>query len=106
MSVDTGEAMDCTAYPQFSFGGSTTLPGFTPAQNGEIGDLVKGLAVGGLSEAEQRQIQDRVDEIAVTVPESERPYHYTGLWGTGLAWLGGAILAVSLLLFAGRRVRR
>lgn len=99
LSVDTGEAMACTAYPQFPSGGTTTLPGFTPAQNGEIGDLVKQLAAGGLSEAEQRRIQDRVDEIAATVPESERPYHYTGLWGTGLALLGGAIVVVSLLLF-------
>ncbi|WIX83524.1 hypothetical protein QRX50_23560 [Amycolatopsis carbonis] len=98
LSIDTGEAMACTSLP-LSFGGSLDFPGFTSAQQTEIGALVQRLAADGLAEAEQQRNQSRVDEIAAAVPDSARSYHYTGLWGTGLAWLGGAIVVAALVLF-------
>ncbi|MGW4488371.1 hypothetical protein ACWEOE_31550 [Amycolatopsis sp. NPDC004368] len=98
LSVDTGEALSCTA-SSVSFGAPMGFAGFTPQQDGEIGDLVHQLAADGLTEAEQKRIQTRVDEIAARVPEAKKPYHYTGLWGTGLMWLGGAIIAAALVLF-------
>lgn len=33
------------------------------------------------------------------MPTDQQPYRYSGLWGSGLAWTGGGIIAAGLLLF-------
>ncbi|OLF15458.1 hypothetical protein [Actinophytocola xanthii] len=98
LDVETGEAMSCTNL-NTSFGAPFAFSGFTAGQNEEVAALVERLGDGGLSEGEQRRIQDRVDELAATVPAENRPYHYSGLWGTGLALLGGGIIVAGLVLF-------
>jgi hypothetical protein len=49
--------------------------------------------------ADEVQIQQRIDEFAATVPESARPQPegLGPLRGAGLAWTGGALIAVGLL---------
>lgn len=80
-------------------GASVSFPGFTEAQNEEIEALAEELGVDILSEADEVQIQHRIDEIAATVPESARPQPegFGPLRGAGLAWAGGALIAVGLL---------
>ncbi|WP_326837457.1 hypothetical protein VSH64_21630 [Amycolatopsis rhabdoformis] len=98
LSADTGEALACTP-SGISFGATQGFPGFTPAQDGEVGALVRRLAPGGLTEAEQQQIQTTVDRLAAGVPEANRPYHYSGLWGTGEMGVGGALVVAAPVLF-------
>ncbi|MGC7096267.1 hypothetical protein ACPZ19_16455 [Amycolatopsis lurida] len=53
-----------------------------------------------LVESDQARIQQRIDEIAATVPESARSHGALSLgplWGAGLAWAGAAALVLSLL---------
>lgn len=98
LDTDTGEPLDCTSFEELAFA-SVAFSGFTSEQNAEIASLAKRLGAGGLTETEQRRIQDRVDAIAATVPAQSRPYHYTGLWGTGLALTGAGIIVAGLVLF-------
>jgi hypothetical protein len=79
------------------------FPGFSDAQNQEVTDLAKQLGGDGLSTADQQQIQGLVDQFAATVPAAQRPHYDEGvsvepLWGAGLAWVGAAALAVSVLV--------
>lgn len=77
---------------------TVSFPGFTAAQDKEIEALAQSLGTDGLSEADQDLIQQRIDEFAATVPESDRPHHDEGMFGplrgTGLAWTGGAALVL------------
>jgi hypothetical protein len=98
LDVATGEPVTCTGL-DIPVGAGVGFAGFTAERNREIASLAARLGEGGLTDAEQRQVQARVDEIAATVPEEDRPYRYSGLWGTGLALLGGAIIAAGVLLF-------
>jgi hypothetical protein len=88
-------------------GASVSFPGFTEAQNKQIEALAEELGADILSEADEVQIQQRIDEIAVTVPESARPQPagLGPLRGAGLAWTGGALIAVGLagVVLASRR---
>lgn len=114
LDVASGEPLSCRPGYAGVIGGYAMddLPGFTDAQNDEILALAKSLGGDGLSTAEQGQIQDRVDQIAATVPAAERPDRKPGLWGARQAKLGGALalagvvgLAV-LVLLATLSVRR
>jgi hypothetical protein len=104
LSSDTGQPLDCTSLDT-SFGAGVAFSGFTAEQNEEIAALAKRLGSDGLTGAEQQQIQGRVSQLAATVPKDKQPYHYSGLWGAGLAWTGGGIIAAGLLLFATLRRR-
>ncbi|MGN9793093.1 hypothetical protein ACTMTU_18630 [Streptomyces sp. OZ13] len=105
LDIENGEPLDCV--PSYVIGGSprVDLPGFTDAQNDEVAALGGQLGSGGLSDAEQRQIQDRVDKIAATVPAADRPRPDSatvwladaGVWGARRAWLGGGLVAVGVV---------
>ena len=99
LDVTDGEPLGCRPGYAGVIGGwaRNDLPGFTDAQNEEILALAEELGSDGLSTAEQRQIQDRVDQITATVPAAERPDRKPGLWGARLAWLGGAMVVVGIL---------
>lgn len=99
LSVEDGEVLDCV---QAGMGGSgrVSLPGFTRAQNEQVQALAEERGQDGLSAADQREIQERVDRILATVPPSELPYHDQWTWGSNRAWLGAGMVAVAVLGFA------
>jgi hypothetical protein len=114
LDVTDGKPLSCRPGYAGVIGGypRNDLPGFTDAQNEDVLTLAEGLGGDGLSATEQRQIQDRVDQIVGTVPAAERPDRKPGLWGARQAWVGGGLalagvvgLAV-LLLLAVRGVKR
>ncbi|MEQ0565117.1 hypothetical protein ABJI51_39085 [Amycolatopsis sp. NEAU-NG30] len=74
-----GEVLRCTHGAEVT----VRFPGFTDAQN-----------AGTLTESDQARIQQRIDELAATVPESARPRHaeLLPLSGAALAWTGVALL--------------
>ena len=77
-----------------------SLPGFTQAQNQEVLSLARDLGNGGLSAADQREIQTLVDGFAATVPDAARPDH-PSIWDPNYAWLGVPMFlagAVGLIL--------
>jgi hypothetical protein len=81
---------------------SVDFPGFTDAQNDEIESLALTLGEDGLSDADQERIQQRIDDFAATVPDSDRPRFDASvsigpLRGAGLAWTGGAALLFGVL---------
>jgi hypothetical protein len=100
----TGDAVACRT-GDFPAGAGVAFPGFTTEQTHEIVALSARLGADGLDEAEQRQVQARVDAIAATVPDDRHGYHYTGLWGTGLALTGAAVIAAALAAFVALRRR-
>ena len=93
----TGQVLDCA-------GSDFTVkrPGFTKAQNAEIEALAKELGADSfmLDESDQVRIQQRIDDIAATLPESVRrdgALSLGPLWGADLAWTGVAAIVLSLL---------
>ncbi|WP_328617498.1 hypothetical protein OHS18_15285 [Amycolatopsis sp. NBC_00355] len=90
-------------------GSSVRFPGFSDAQNDDVEALAKNLGADSLSTVDRARIQQRVDEIAATVPEPARPHYDEGMslgpvWGAGLAWAGGAVaLLGGLGLYLRRR---
>ncbi|HEX3788812.1 MAG TPA: hypothetical protein VHW44_13185 [Pseudonocardiaceae bacterium] len=102
VDVDNGQPLFCAA--EVSGVGSpinqtVLVPGFTRAQDDEITQLAGSLGANGLSVAAQHQIQDRVNQIAATVPPADRPGHGAFLWGTRRAWIGGSMILVGILGF-------
>lgn len=99
LDVTDGKPLACRPGYAGVVGGraSSDLPGFADAQNEQVRALAEELGSGGLSAAEQRQIQDRVDQISATVPTAERPDRKPGLWGARLAWLGGGMVVAGIL---------
>lgn len=86
------------------------LDGFSRAQNNEVLALAERLGRNGLSEADQRQIQDRVDEIVATLSLEEQKL-IPGPSGVDRVLLGAVMLAVVGLIFGvqwwqKRRLRR
>jgi hypothetical protein len=86
------------------------LDGFSEEQNNEVLALAERLGLDGLSEADQRQIQDRVDEIAATVSLEEQKL-IPGPSGVDRVLLGAMMLAAVGLIFGvqwwrERRLRR
>ncbi|MEV0729747.1 hypothetical protein [Polymorphospora sp. NPDC050346] len=114
LDVTDGKPLSCRPGYAGVVGGyaRNDLPGFADAQNEQVLALAEGLGGDGLSSAEQRQIQDRVDQILATVPAAERPDRKPGLWGARQAWLGGGLAMagviglVALLLLAIRATKR
>ncbi|MFC0529719.1 hypothetical protein [Phytohabitans kaempferiae] len=114
LDVTTGKPLSCRPGYAGAIGGyaRNDLPGFADADNEDVLALAETLGADGLSTAEQREIQDRVDQIVTTVPDAERPDREPGLWGARQAWLGGGLVAagvvglVALLLLAIRTVKR
>ncbi|MGK5553314.1 hypothetical protein ACSNOI_17015 [Actinomadura kijaniata] len=96
LHVDDGKPMDCVA-PGMSGSGRVRLPGFTTDQNDQVRTLAQRLGHDGLSAAEQREIQHRVDELAATVPPSKRPYGKQAVSGAGRIWLGAGMALTGLL---------
>jgi hypothetical protein len=99
LSVRDGEPLDCVS-AGLSGSGRVRLPGFTDAQDEQVETLAEQLGTDGLSAAEQREIQDRVDKLTATVPPSARPYRDQAVWGAGRAWLGAG-MAIAGILGAG-----
>jgi hypothetical protein len=110
--VTNGERLFCGGAGAIPIGNSGRFPGFTDAQNQDVTALAEKLGSGGLSTDEQRQIQQRADQIAATVPsEARRPHDSYDIdllgdfslslgpfWGSRLTWLGVAALASSVLV--------
>lgn len=116
--VSDGEVLSCEPYGVTGGLGSgeADFPGFTDRQNQDVTDLALRLGRAGLSRADRRRIQDRVDRYAATVPASRRPHYdegvqyYGPLWGAGLAWAGGGAMVgscvlIGLIMFGTRRRR-
>jgi hypothetical protein len=99
MYVDVTDGKTLACRPSYALSGrsGTSLSGFTEAQNDEVRALAEELGRDGLSAAEQREIQDRVDQILTTVPAAERPDRRPGLWGARQAWLCGALAMAGVL---------
>jgi hypothetical protein len=99
MHLDVADGKPLACRPGYAIGGSSrgTLAGFTEAQNDEVRALAEELGGDGLSAADQREIQDRVDQILTTVPTAERPDRKPGLWGARQAWLCGGLAVAGLL---------
>jgi hypothetical protein len=105
LDIENGAPLDCV--PSYVMGGSprVELPGLTDAQNDEVAALGGQLGSGGLTDAEQRRIQDRVDALAATVPAGDRPRPDSatvwpaeaGVWGARRAWVGGGMVAVGVV---------
>ncbi|TCC64565.1 hypothetical protein E0H73_09275 [Kribbella pittospori] len=91
VDVTTGDPLQCLS------SGSGSLPGFSDEQQSEVVGLSKQLGEGGLTGAEQDQVQKRVDRIADSLPPDRRPQH-PWLWGWKLGVLG--LLAVLTALVA------
>ncbi len=77
--------------------GRVTLPGFTDEQDEQLAELLTRLAPDGLPAAEQREIQQRVDELAAAVPPEARPYGDRRVWGAGQAWPGAGMVVVAII---------
>jgi hypothetical protein len=95
---DGGGVLTCAGSSE----SSVDFPGFTDAQNEEIESLALTLGEGGLSDTEQERIQQRIDDIAARVPDSDRPRYEPFMslgpvWGAGLAWAGGGALLLGVL---------
>lgn len=98
LNVTDGKPLACRpGYAGVGGFARSDLPGFADAQNEEVRALAEKLGSDGLSAAEQRQLQDRVDQISATVPTAERPDRKPGLWGARLAWLGGGMAVAGIL---------
>ncbi|MFC6879396.1 MULTISPECIES: hypothetical protein [Actinomadura] len=96
LNVEDGKQLSCI--PSRFAGGwgyEGELPGFTAEQTDEVMALSESLGADGLSDADQRQIQQRVDQIAATVPPAQRPHRPT-IWGARRAWLGIGMIAVAI----------
>jgi hypothetical protein len=107
--LEDGAPLGCSPVPLTEV--NVNLPGFSKAQNGDLESLAAELGAGGLSAAEQQQIQGLVDRYAAGVPAEERPYpaeayiSLYGIWGARLGWLGvgmlGAAVAIAIVLHRG-----
>jgi hypothetical protein len=75
------------------------VPGFSTAQNREITQMAESLGAHRLSVAAQHQIQDRMNQIAATLPPAGRPDHGAALWGTRRSWTGAGVALVGILSF-------
>lgn len=104
--VSDGEVLSCEPRGVSGVIGpdEADFPGFTDKQNQDVTDLARRLGSGGLSPADRRRIQDRVDRYAATVPASRRPHYdegvrdYGPLWGAGLAWAGAGAVATPFVV--------
>lgn len=99
LRVEDGAILDCV---QAGVGivrssGRVSLPGFTDAQNQLLQQLAAELGSDGLSAVEQRNIQQRVDEFAATVPPEHRPYGELAVSGADRAWLGGGMIVAAIV---------
>ncbi|MCT2588070.1 hypothetical protein [Actinophytocola gossypii] len=92
LNIEDGTRLTCTTgvpVPSSAFRG---LEGFSAAQNSEVLTLAADLGEDGLSEAEQQRIEDRVDEIAATLPPLEDERILPGPTGINRILLGVAML--------------
>lgn len=109
--VANGEPLPCV--PAYAAGGSgrVSFPGFSRDQDQAVQTLAQSLGGDGLSDADRRQIRQRVDRIAATVPESK---HGRQRWtveigplrGARLAMAGAAVIVAVLLSFLWARIQR
>jgi len=95
LNVEDGTPLFCTTGVPAGPRKHRGLEGFGGAQNEEVFSLAARLGEDGLSEADQRRISDRVDEIAATLPPVEDERMLPGPTGVrrlmlGLAMLGAA----------------
>jgi hypothetical protein len=96
LSIEDGAPLVCGPIGMPLQRQKVDFPGFTDAQNDEVFTLASELGSGGLSAAEQRQIQDWVDRLAAAVAPADRPQR-SGLWGARLGWLGIGMVAISIV---------
>ncbi|WAL93240.1 hypothetical protein [Streptomyces sp. Je 1-369] len=106
---EDGEALACGRPGSMNLNGDVEYPGFTEAQNSEVAALAR--KAGELSPSEMDEIQGLVNRIAATVPSSrlaydKHAYSIGPLWGTDLAWAGGATVVVVAGIAAATRDRR
>lgn len=101
--VEDGAPLSCTAVPMLDV--DVDLPGFSETQNNDVESLAARLGSGGLSTADQQQIQSLVDRYAAGVPAEERPYpsrafiELYGLWGARLGWLGVGMIGAAVVIY-------
>jgi hypothetical protein len=105
LNIDDGTRLWCSAVgPVTPPSDPRGLDGFSEEQNNEVLALAEELGGNGLSEAEQRQIQDRVDEIAATLSLEEQKL-IPGPSGVDRVLLGAVILVPIGLIFGVQRWR-
>lgn len=68
--------------------------GFSSSQIQEVLQLSERLGAGGLSDADQEKIQNRMDAIAASLPADDRPWE--DKWGPRLFWWGVLLTAPAL----------
>jgi hypothetical protein len=81
------------------YGGSRgQLPGFTEAQDGQVVQLAKDLGAGGISPAEEAEIQQLVDGMVAALPADRKPHH-PWFWGWKVGVLGLMVAAPPTYVF-------
>lgn len=114
LNTETGEPLQCRvddpegiAVPWAAGDGPPGMPYFTEQQDREgVLALARNLGADGLTEAEQEQVQEEVDAIAATLPDEEKPYNYSGLWGATLVFTGLGIILLGIALYRSPLLRR
>ncbi|MQA11679.1 MAG: hypothetical protein GEU98_24645 [Pseudonocardiaceae bacterium] len=101
LRIEDGAVVDCVPAGVTFGSGRVRLPGFTDAQNEQVRTLAERLGSSGLSAAEQREIQNRVDNLTAAVPSAERPYGDHAVSGADRTWLGVGMLVAALLGIVG-----
>lgn len=105
LNIEDGTRLWCSAVgPVTPPSDPRGLDGFGEEQNNEVLALAEELGGNGLSEADQRQIQDRVDEIAATLSLEEQKL-IPGPSGVDRVLLGAVMLAAVGIIFGVRRWR-
>jgi hypothetical protein len=105
LNIEDGTRLWCSAVgPVEPPSDPRGLDGFSQEQNNEVLALAEELGGNGLSEADQRQIQDRVDEIAATLSLEEQKL-IPGPSGVDRVLLGAMILVPVGLIFGVQRWR-
>ncbi|UJW36970.1 hypothetical protein L3Q67_45450 (plasmid) [Saccharothrix sp. AJ9571] len=97
LRVEDGAIVQCVQGGPGVFGsGAASLHGFTDTQNQELTRLAAELGSDGLSAAEQREIQQNVDEAAATVAPTNRPYGDQAVSGAHRMWLGAGMIVIGI----------
>jgi hypothetical protein len=107
LDLDDGSPLHCGAGTPIN-PPDVSLPGFTQKQNQLVASLAGELGSGGLTPAEQLEIQSQVDGFAASVPEAARPDHRS-IWDPNRVWLGAAMFlvgAIGLILMGRPRSSR
>lgn len=109
-SMTDGSVLDCGLKGTVPMGPvDADFPGFSKAQDQAVMALAKQLGEDRIQEDDAGRIQERVDQIAGTLPAGSRPSYHEGmrigpLWGRSLAYAGGGLIAAILLALVVLRI--